>query len=74
MRHPGGMDQARVEELQARQRACAQKAKRLIARSVQYGTALTTSERARLDQLHVEREAIDAELEQAFRSPGEPSA
>jgi hypothetical protein len=67
------MDQ-RVEELQARHRACAQEAKRLIARSAQSGTALTSSERARLDQLHVEREAIDAELERALRSPGEPSA
>jgi hypothetical protein len=36
-------------------------------------TALTASDRARLDQLHLEREAIDAELERAFRS-GDPNA
>lgn len=68
------MDKARIRQLEARKKACAQKVKHIILQSVRSERTLTDAENALVDQLHVEGSAIDAKLERAFYAPDDPSA
>jgi hypothetical protein len=63
------VDAARVREFEEQRRALAQEVKRLNLSRVRSEGQPTTTELDRLEALHREAEAIDAELEQAYRAP-----
>jgi hypothetical protein len=63
------VDAARVRDLEEQRRALAQEAKRLILSRVRSERQPTTTELDRFESLRREAEAIDAELERAYRAP-----